>query len=119
MGLLEEAIREHLDLKRKHGASDEELLREEADALGPARREDLAPEQAESEPGAEAAVAQEELVDEEPPAAAPEPEHEEPPEPPTPAEKPLLEESPDFLPEAPGEDGRASEQRSPRDFDFD
>src|SRR3954452_7559539 len=98
MSLLEEAIREHLDLKRKHGASDEELLREEADALGPARREDLAPEQAESEPesGAEAAVAKGEFVQEEPLAATPEPEREEPQEPPTPAEKPLLEESPDF-----------------------
>src|SRR3954453_23999864 len=39
MGVLEDAIREHLDLKRKHGASDEELNQQEADALGPARRD--------------------------------------------------------------------------------
>ena len=39
MGGLEDAIREHLDLKRRHGASDEEVRRQEAEALGPARRE--------------------------------------------------------------------------------
>ena len=39
MGLLDDAIREHLDLKRKHGASDEELRRQETEALGPARRD--------------------------------------------------------------------------------
>jgi hypothetical protein len=38
MGVLDEAIREHLDLKRRRGASDEELARAEAEALGPARR---------------------------------------------------------------------------------
>jgi hypothetical protein len=39
MGVLEDAIREHLDLKRKHGASDAELNEQEAEALGPARRD--------------------------------------------------------------------------------
>ena len=39
MGLLDDAIREHLDLKRKHGAGDEELRRQETEALGPARRD--------------------------------------------------------------------------------
>jgi hypothetical protein len=39
MGLLDDAIREHLDLKRRHGASDDEIARKEAEALGPARRE--------------------------------------------------------------------------------
>jgi hypothetical protein len=43
MGVLEEAIREHLELKRKHGASDEEVERKELEALGPARREFEAP----------------------------------------------------------------------------
>ncbi len=47
MGLLEDAIREHLDLKRKHGAPEQELERQEVEALGPARRE-LAPEDAEA-----------------------------------------------------------------------
>jgi hypothetical protein len=39
MGALDDAIREHLELKRRHGASDEELTRAETEALGPARRE--------------------------------------------------------------------------------
>jgi hypothetical protein len=39
MGLLDDAIREHLELKRQRGASDEDLQRAEQEALGPARRE--------------------------------------------------------------------------------
>src|SRR3954464_12667751 len=39
MGVLEDAIREHLELKRRHGASDEEVDQKELEALGPARRE--------------------------------------------------------------------------------
>ncbi|MFL5826550.1 MAG: hypothetical protein ACJ76V_08515 [Thermoleophilaceae bacterium] len=39
MGLLDDAIREHLELKRRHGASDEEIQQQENEALGPARRE--------------------------------------------------------------------------------
>jgi hypothetical protein len=34
MGTLDEAIREHLELKRKHGASEDELQRKEEEALG-------------------------------------------------------------------------------------
>jgi hypothetical protein len=39
MGLLDDAIREHLELKRLHGATDDEIDRAEQEALGPARRE--------------------------------------------------------------------------------
>jgi hypothetical protein len=39
MGLLEEAIREHLDLKRARGADPAEIERLEREALGPVRRE--------------------------------------------------------------------------------
>jgi hypothetical protein len=39
MGLLDDAIREHLDLKRRRGADPTEVQREEAEALGPVRRE--------------------------------------------------------------------------------
>ena len=39
MGVLDDAIREHLELKRKHGAAEEELERQEEEALGSARRE--------------------------------------------------------------------------------
>jgi hypothetical protein len=50
MGVLDDAIREHLDLKRRHGAAEEELRRQEAEALGPARRE-VAPAEAEDGDG--------------------------------------------------------------------
>jgi hypothetical protein len=46
MGLLDDAIREHLDLKRRRGADPAEVERAEREALGPVRRN--------REPGAEA-----------------------------------------------------------------
>ncbi len=39
MGLLDDAIREHLDLKRRRGADPSEVARLEQEALGPVRRE--------------------------------------------------------------------------------
>ena len=42
MGILDDAIREHLELKRQHGAPEEEVQRQQDEALGPARR-DAAP----------------------------------------------------------------------------
>jgi hypothetical protein len=44
MGLLDDAIREHLDLKRRRGADPSEVERDEREALGPVRRgpEDVA-----------------------------------------------------------------------------
>jgi hypothetical protein len=49
MGLLDDAIREHLDLKRRRGADPAEIERAEREALGPVRR---APEPQEAdEPG--------------------------------------------------------------------
>jgi hypothetical protein len=38
MGFLDDAIREHLDLKRRHGADPAEIERAEREALGPVRR---------------------------------------------------------------------------------
>ncbi len=38
MGILDDAIREHLDLKRRRGADPAEIERDERDALGPVRR---------------------------------------------------------------------------------
>jgi hypothetical protein len=61
MGLLDDAIREHLELKRQHGADPDEVARQEREALGSARGGEPA------EPLA--------------PAAAPEPESEPAPEP--------------------------------------
>lgn len=39
MGLLDEAIREHLELKRRRGADPGEITRQESEAFGPVRRE--------------------------------------------------------------------------------
>ena len=50
MGVLDDAIREHLELKRRHGASDEELTRAEQEALGPARRDVVEPADAAAAP---------------------------------------------------------------------
>jgi hypothetical protein len=46
MGLLDDAIRDHLDLKRRHGADPSEIERAEREALGPVRR---APDELEQE----------------------------------------------------------------------
>jgi hypothetical protein len=91
MGLLDDAIREHLDLKRRRGADPDEVARQENEALGPPQMgqfapadddlpddEPLAPEAAD-EPGEPLGDAVEErpaavaasLVDEEEPAAGP------------------------------------------------
>jgi hypothetical protein len=58
MGILDEAIKEHLELKRRHGADPGEVARLEHEALGPARREPVA--EASVADGPVAAVAEEE-----------------------------------------------------------
>jgi hypothetical protein len=60
MGLLDDAIREHLDLKRRRGADPVEVARLEQEALGPVRRE----------PAAGGAAPPDEAARDEPPAAA-------------------------------------------------
>ncbi len=60
MGLLDDAIREHLDLKRRRGADPTEIERAEREALGPVRR---GPEVGgEDAPAAESAVEPEAAV---------------------------------------------------------
>jgi hypothetical protein len=56
MGLLDDAIKEHLELKRRHGADPGEVARLEHEALGPARR-DPAPAAVEEPVAAEPASA--------------------------------------------------------------
>ena len=98
MGLLDDAIREHLELKRRHGADPDEVSRQEREALGaPVRGEFAKPagDQPADEAEAPAADAPEEHAAE---AAAPDeiadvPEFDEPPEmpgepEPEPAERP-------------------------------
>lgn len=53
MGVLDEAIREHLELKRRHGAPEAEIAKDAAEALGPARR-DAAAESSDDAPRADA-----------------------------------------------------------------
>jgi hypothetical protein len=142
MGLLDDAIREHLELKRQHGADPNEVARQEREALGPARAAEPAAEPAEPAPDETAAVAaSDELpagepgVPEEPSpgheAGAPgydeDPWLEEEPAAP-PAESPppedagaedVLEETPEFLQETPEHDRLWFEQKPPRDFDWD
>jgi hypothetical protein len=66
MGLLDDAIREHLDLKRRRGADPGEVERAEREALGPVRRNpnptDLP---AEEDSGAEAGFAYDQAEEEE------------------------------------------------------
>jgi hypothetical protein len=97
MGLLDDAIREHLELKRRHGADPDEVARQEREALGAPRRGEFAQPEggavAEG-PAAVAAGAQEPVH--EPPA---EPPAEEPAEPPAavaaePPPEPVLDEPP-------------------------
>jgi len=77
MGLLDDAIREHLDLKRRRGADPAEVARLEQEALGPVRREPVST--AGSEPEPEAALPHEAVDDEAPHAAeARREEHDEP-----------------------------------------
>jgi hypothetical protein len=56
MGILDDAIREHLELRRRHGAREDELRRLEDEAFGPPARpgEEGSPTPAEEGPGDEA-----------------------------------------------------------------
>ena len=62
MGLLDDAIREHLELKRKHGADPDDVARQEQEALGEGPRNEFAqpagPAALEPEPEAAAPVAE-------------------------------------------------------------
>jgi hypothetical protein len=99
MGLLDDAIREHLELKRQHGADPEEVARQEQEALGPGQRNEFAQPAAGADfaapPAEEAATTV--LPAESEPAAEPEPAAEEPgpePEDALPAGEPGIPEEP-------------------------
>src|SRR4051812_50216452 len=143
MGLLDDAIREHLELKRKHGADPADVARQEQEALGPSRQfaaaepEDVPeepPAAIQAEPPADELPEGEPGIQEEPPAAEA-PGYDEDPwldedrdEVPAEealqpraegAEEDVLEETPDFLQETPEHDRLWFEQKPPRDFDWD
>ena len=101
MGLLDDAIREHLELKRRHGADPDEVSRQEREALGaPVRGEFAKP--AGDQPAEAGAPAAAETDEDAAEAAAPDelagvPEFDEPPEmqgepEPEPAERPAARE---------------------------
>jgi hypothetical protein len=87
MGVLDDAIREHLELRRSHGVPEEELRRQAEEALGPTRRE-VAPEEEDGTPAADGELAEAEHAEAEAEhaepaaeAAQPEPAAEAPAEP--------------------------------------
>jgi hypothetical protein len=84
MGLLDDAIREHLELKRRRGADPDEIARQEDEALGDPRSGEFARPEGEPEPAAAVPAPPEEDLPPEPP----EPAAHEPAEPP---EAPWLE----------------------------
>src|SRR5690349_411025 len=88
MGLLDDAIREHLELRRKHGADPDDVARQEREALGPGQRNEFA------QPEGEPAAAQ-------PEAPAAEPEVEATPVEPEPAVEDALPEGEPGIPEEP------------------
>jgi hypothetical protein len=123
MGILDDAIREHLDLKRRQGAADDELQRLEDEAFGPPSRPgDPDFPQSEEQPlersAEETAVAEAPYM--EAPAAEPppleQPELEQPPEPE--AEAAVEPETAEPRPETGGEEG-AFFDRSGDDLDLD
>ena len=147
MGLLDDAIREHLELKRRHGADPGEVQRQEQEALGAARRGEFAqagegearlaervdevepPVEELPQPGEEAGAPG---YDEDPwleeeeaelPAGDDEPRGGAVAASDVVAEGPdgedVLEETPEFLQETPEHERLWFEQRPPRDFDWD
>ncbi|MBI5104315.1 MAG: hypothetical protein HZB46_04900 [Solirubrobacterales bacterium] len=91
MGLLDDAIKEHLELKRRHGGDPSEIARQEAEALGPVRRGEVDLAAPSAAPAAPAAPAEPEepagavRLEDEPAAQTPRapepPRHEPAPEP--------------------------------------
>jgi hypothetical protein len=149
MGLLDEAIREHLELKRRAGADASEVARQEREALGPVVRGDpLTADLPPSEPDYQAPPdqfapgpydpADDEFEDEfEEPGYPETDEHRlSPPAPARPVYYPpagpvadehdaepaaddVLEQTPEFLQETPEHDRLWFEQAPPQEFDFD
>jgi hypothetical protein len=147
MGLLDDAIREHLELKRRRGADLDEIARQEDEALGDPRSGEFAkPAEAEEpaaatddEPSPEMPADEPDAQEDEPwledddriepsgsrptseftpPDVESEPDVVRPDDEPG-AEEDVLGETPDFLQETPEHDRLWFEQKPPRDFDFD
>jgi hypothetical protein len=74
MGVLDEAIRDHLELRRRHGVAEDELQRQEEEALGPTRRDagpvEAGADEGLSEDGEQLSVEEEHALDEAHPVEA-------------------------------------------------
>jgi hypothetical protein len=99
MGALDDAIREHLELKRRHGASEQEIQQAESEALGPARRDTTA-EPFVDEAGMTAPI--EPFDDEPPPPVSSDAVEDAPPPPPPPEPVPLDPATLHAVPDEPG-----------------
>ena len=103
MSVLDDAIREHLELRRRNGASEQEIAVKEAEALGPARRETVAS----GDPADEISELEETPI----PSAREEPVAEAAPAPP--------EAEPDADPEPSGDQGDADLELADERLDID
>ena len=109
MGILDDAIREHLELKRRLGAPEEEVQQKETEAFGAGGA--VVPA-AGAEPSFDPAATEEEpefQVQRASPAEVEEPS----------STEDVLQETPEFLEETPEHDRLWFEQRPPKDFDLD
>ena len=120
MGILDEAIREHLDLKRQHGAGDSELRELEDEAFGPPARPGAASEAAVADaPETAAGEGSEDRTEllsglqEAPPEPVEAPEEPEPLEEPAPAEEPAMEHPIEPGPDDSGTVGVETEEHPP------
>jgi hypothetical protein len=104
MGILDEAIREHLDLKRRQGTGDAEIQRLEDEAFGPPSRPGD-PDFPEQEPDAEQGTAEADQVSTDSGALPAEASSEETAVPPTDVEAPPSAEEPVALPQTDESDG--------------
>ncbi len=136
MGLLDDAIRQHLDLKRRHGADPGDVAKLEHEAFGPVERDDaLAVPALDGEPPgdedeAETSWDESQLEPESPGGSVrldaagnsgPSPSDTPQLDPEDGVEREghdELEETPEFLQETPEHDRMWFEQKPPRDFDF-
>jgi cobalamin biosynthesis protein CobT len=139
MGLLDDAIREHLELKRLRGADPGEVARLESEVLGPAVVAEETPEDSENPQATDHQPEDESPAHPEPDAAQETAELDmrsyldeaQSPDPHIQADtdgtadsdqdvsEDVLEETPDFLQDTPEHERLWFEQSPPRDFDFD
>ena len=123
MGTLDDAIREHLELKRRLGASEDELKKKESEAFGAGGRRITAPppEPPEIDQGPDLRVEDDAPAEEraEPPAEPWSPAHDDLLDADEVLPEDSLERNGSHAPPPPVERGRASQQEEPHEDPFD